>query len=364
MFKRIIAMILSFMMTFCVGVNPDVEKQFNPNTQQEIVSTDKVVEPEIVPNDEDNIHCETENKVEQTIPVETKPVENKTEEKKENVKVETNKTEEKPAVDNREKITMIDLNVVFVSADTVSKKDSMIRIVKGNVSKQEVPSEYKGFETELLNVLNGEGNTFEYMFPSYPETVKEVFTNNHMIFGCYQAILFSSCSRQSNGSYKFTVNIESTRESISKAKYYNSEYERLNRLYKQKITDAVISAGITNGMAKEDAIKKIDAYIRKINTYDYSRTYYYYTDIFEHGTSVCNGYAHLFYLMAQKCGIDCKMVSSAKMNHIWNVVQFDGKSLYVDSTWNDTTNSNAYLLLTKEQMAKSHNFSDAVIKTY
>lgn len=52
-------------------------------------------------------------------------------------------------------------------------------------------------------------------------------------------------------------------------------------------------------------------------------------------TAVCEGYALAYKYLLNKWGIDCLMVSSGTMNHVWNLVKLDGKYYQTDVTWDD-----------------------------
>ena len=52
--------------------------------------------------------------------------------------------------------------------------------------------------------------------------------------------------------------------------------------------------------------------------------------------AVCDGYGKAYaYIMKDKLGIPCELVSSEKMNHAWNLIQIDGEWYHVDATWDD-----------------------------
>lgn len=52
--------------------------------------------------------------------------------------------------------------------------------------------------------------------------------------------------------------------------------------------------------------------------------------------AVCEGYSKTYrYLMEDKLGIPCEIVSSSSMSHAWNMIQIDGKYYHVDVTWDD-----------------------------
>lgn len=51
--------------------------------------------------------------------------------------------------------------------------------------------------------------------------------------------------------------------------------------------------------------------------------------------AVCQGYALAYKLLLDQCGVNCKVVSSDLMNHVWNLVEIDGAWYHVDATWDD-----------------------------
>ncbi len=52
--------------------------------------------------------------------------------------------------------------------------------------------------------------------------------------------------------------------------------------------------------------------------------------------AVCDGYADAFtYIMKDRFGVDCTVVSSGEMAHAWNMISIDGKWYHVDVTWDD-----------------------------
>lgn len=55
------------------------------------------------------------------------------------------------------------------------------------------------------------------------------------------------------------------------------------------------------------------------------------------GDAVCQGYALAYKLLLNRCGVDSVLVSSEKMNHVWNLVKINGSWYHVDVTWDDPT---------------------------
>lgn len=57
--------------------------------------------------------------------------------------------------------------------------------------------------------------------------------------------------------------------------------------------------------------------------------------------AVCEGYSKAFMVMMHRLGIDCKLVASETMQHMWNVVKLDGSWYHIDLTWDDPIMSGA-----------------------
>lgn len=52
--------------------------------------------------------------------------------------------------------------------------------------------------------------------------------------------------------------------------------------------------------------------------------------------AVCDGYAKAYqYIMSEKLGIDCQIVTSDAMGHAWSLIKIDGSWYHADLTWDD-----------------------------
>ena len=92
-----------------------------------------------------------------------------------------------------------------------------------------------------------------------------------------------------------------------------------------------------DGMNRAGKIKKIHDYIANNIIYDDTLSLYTAYEGLEYGTTVCQGYALLFYKLCTETGIPCRYVGGyAKTNHAWNIVKISGKWYHVDVTWDDT----------------------------
>lgn len=77
-----------------------------------------------------------------------------------------------------------------------------------------------------------------------------------------------------------------------------------------------------------------------------------------YGKAVCDGYAGAMVKLCQYAAVPCFRISSVSMNHAWNYV-FDGESWsYVDVIFDDSSASDQYLMISAEELAKTHRFDD------
>ena len=126
----------------------------------------------------------------------------------------------------------------------------------------------------------------------------------------------------------------------------------------QEMNTAVTAAMSTlslDGKSDYEKIKIIHDYIIAHVTYDYEHLGTDYDLMYTpyaaliNGTSVCQGYAVLTYRLMLLAGIDCRVITGDADNgsigkHAWNIVKLNGKYYYLDTTWDDGTNSYYYFL--------------------
>lgn len=74
------------------------------------------------------------------------------------------------------------------------------------------------------------------------------------------------------------------------------------------------------------------------------------------GTSVCQGYASLFYRLALTLGVDARYISgyAAGGNHGWNIVDMGDYYYYLDATWDAGCIAYSYFLTGSEQFHADH----------
>ena len=146
---------------------------------------------------------------------------------------------------------------------------------------------------------------------------------------------------------------------ISIRPVYNSAYTQqsvqtyniaFNKAYNEALPDPA-------GMSKVQIARALHDYLAQHMRYDESLKKYDAYTAFVEGTAVCQGYTLAYGAMLKKAGIPFEYAESEAMNHIWNLVQIDGKWYHVDVTWDDP-------LADKLGYVRYHNFlaSDTEIK--
>lgn len=142
-------------------------------------------------------------------------------------------------------------------------------------------------------------------------------------------------------------------DSLSEELEANSSY---HDLYYRKLTSMLTSAQIQAVDAKCDEIladvdPNWDTVRKCMFLNDYLCTHMAYDivnrqkrNIYQaliEGSGVCEGYAKAFWYLADKLGINCRLVSSNALNHEWTIVEIDGNWYHIDVTWNDALTNNA-----------------------
>ncbi len=105
---------------------------------------------------------------------------------------------------------------------------------------------------------------------------------------------------------------------------------------------------------------------------DYLRTI---CGVFLNGKAVCEGYARALQFLLHRCGIECaEAVGYIKKEgkekggaHAWNIVKIDGEYYYVDTTWDDSSNTIQtvkktdlgfdYFCITTEELCRTRDLS-------
>jgi len=119
-------------------------------------------------------------------------------------------------------------------------------------------------------------------------------------------------------------------------KYY-STYEQEKEIA-DKIDEAFEEFAFDETTTIYDKVNVIYRYICNNVEYDYTTEddskYSAYSAIIE-GKSVCQGYSLVLYRMLLKAGVNCRVITSNELDHMWNIVKIGDCYYNVDVTWDD-----------------------------
>ena len=176
------------------------------------------------------------------------------------------------------------------------------------------------------------------------------------------------------GNYKYAYMIEPDDESIYAVSEINVTVEK-----RDTIADATAAANAIESVLSGLSLKRESDVetVRAINDYLCKRIDYVDTDNRQNiygalvsRKCVCEGYAHAFKLLCDRFGVTCATVigtgitEDGEEGHMWNAVKIDGAWYAVDVTWNDSTESNTFLLVGKETKCYDTTFGASHILMY
>ncbi len=143
---------------------------------------------------------------------------------------------------------------------------------------------------------------------------------------------------------------------------YFTTYQEENKVGKK--IDEILDDLEIKDMNDYEKAEAIYNYIVNNVTYDYShldnlnyrKQFTAYAALIE-GTSVCQGYANLFYRMALEAGLECRLISGVAGNvgHAWNIVKLGDIYYNIDATWDSPPeNGFNYFLKGSENFDEHH----------
>lgn len=131
-----------------------------------------------------------------------------------------------------------------------------------------------------------------------------------------------------------SINIDVTVNGIITVKIkkvYNEEQIEFINAY----INEFINTNINLSMNNYDKVKVFHDYIINKTKYDEDNTFEAYTayNLITSGISICGGYSDIMSIYLNALGIKNYKITSE--NHIWNLVELDGKWYHIDVTWDD-----------------------------
>lgn len=92
-------------------------------------------------------------------------------------------------------------------------------------------------------------------------------------------------------------------------------------------------------ISDEWAVASVHNYIALHTDYDQAkhpkRKSYTAYGALVNGKAVCSGYSTACELLLKTAGVPCRIITSNKMDHAWNIVKLKGKWYHMDITWDD-----------------------------
>lgn len=153
--------------------------------------------------------------------------------------------------------------------------------------------------------------------------------------------MYTFTSMNSKADYSYLQNPDGSEGKIQKpidvtiTASYRTTLEQEN--YVASRTNEILNQIIEDGMSDEDKVKAVHNYIVSNVEYDTSLSRFTAYDALYEGKAVCQGYSLLGYKMLNDIGIPTRIISSAQMNHSWNLVRVNGQWYHMDMTWDDPT---------------------------
>jgi len=128
---------------------------------------------------------------------------------------------------------------------------------------------------------------------------------------------------------------------------------------------------IGDGMTDREKCKAIHDYMT--TQYDYDQTFmedsYSFHGLLDNGVAVCQAYMQLFYLLANRAGVYCEMITGLAdgsgtgnyVAHGWNIVYLDDTWYHIDVTFDDPVGGGGkiyydYFLIESEEIDADHSW--------
>ena len=196
-----------------------------------------------------------------------------------------------------------------------------------NIDKSNVEN-YQEVLNMFYSILNSGDNSYSFYcnYDNCLNDVKQIISDNQVVSNINNFIhpfnSFNSINIDITNSGKVTVK--------NKKAYNDSEIE-----YIKEYINTFINQNITEEMSSYDKIKVFHDHIVNNTKYDKDNTDKTYTayNLLINGVAICGGYSDIMSIYLNTIGIQNYKITSE--NHIWNLVNIDGKWLHLDMTWDD-----------------------------
>ena len=171
----------------------------------------------------------------------------------------------------------------------------------------------------------------------------------------YAGVSYSASYRASGTGYQYSLTYTPNPKVASTIWYTTAAQEQQLDGY---IRGTILPQLALDGKTAYQKVQAIYGWITKNVSYDYDNLHdnsyllkYTAYAAAINKTAVCQGYANLFYRLANDAGLDCRIITgvanggSGAEAHAWNIVRMeDGKYYCVDATWDAGRSSYRYFL--------------------
>lgn len=211
------------------------------------------------------------------------------------------------------------ISAQVITAATAKNRDEFTRELYEAITER---------KTDITLTYTGKnGDKIFDEFEDLLEAVYQIDDENTSSDADYVQGLVKSYKVSSNGK-RFNINFQ----------YYETleETNKIDDEIKKVLKSLDVSSMSTYGKAKA-----IHDYIVSNVEYDTSLEKFSAYDGLFNNSTVCNGYALLYYKMLTEAGVPCKIVTGlaeidgVQTLHAWNIVKLKSKWYLVDTTWDD-----------------------------
>ena len=207
-----------------------------------------------------------------------------------------------------------------------------------NIDKSEVEN-YQEVLNMFYSILNSGDNSYSFYcgYDKCLDDVKQIISDNYIVSNINNFVhpfnSFNSINVDITNGGKVTV--KNTKAYSDKEIEYIREY-----------INTFINENIKEEMTYYDKIKAFHDHIVNNTKYDKDNTEETYTayNLLKTGIAICGGYSDIMSIYLNTIGIQNYKITSE--NHIWNLVNLEGKWLHLDMTWDDpvANDGNQYLI--------------------
>lgn len=254
--------------------------------------------------------------------------------------------------------------------------------IKDNIVDVIVAEElFDGFPIEVIDLV---ANTMFNMKSVVDLSSYDISTDDAVaLFSAIAKYYPTEYSLIANSDFTYKIIVSPNLDRIMKIRFYYGDDANLS-VYQKRVNDlnAEIDALVAKvkGMDEFEKALYIHDYIVLNSEYDLELLDYMeknnfrlpgelrsekYTEysILVNGTGVCGSYALAYRAVLNAAGMECLYLSSAQMNHAWNMVKIDGYWYHVDCCWDDPVPDQygrarrTYFLRTDEEIMELNHYS-------